>query len=81
LIIYILYKILSSCSNRKRRANSGGEQKLTLEKAKEIREKYKAGLGNQYQLAKEFKVSQALVSLIILGRRWGEIYEEKETSQ
>lgn len=61
---------------KKRRANSGGYQVLSFEKAEDIRQKYKYGYGNQYQLAKEYGVTQSQISNIIRRKQWGRLYAE-----
>ena len=44
--------------------------KLTEEKVREMKRAYAAGVANQYELADEYGVGQALVSRIVRGLSW-----------
>lgn len=50
--------------------NRPGYNKLTMEKAEEIRKAYVRGVTRQVDIGKQFGVSQVLVSRIILGTTW-----------
>lgn len=55
----------TTLQNRNRDCN-----KLTLEQAEEIRERYKTSRVRQYQLAREFGIHQSVVSEIINNKAW-----------
>jgi hypothetical protein len=44
--------------------------KLTLKKVETIRNKYKRGVYTQQMLAKDFKVSQAVINSVLKGKTW-----------
>jgi len=52
-----------------------GQAKLTEGMVFEIRERYAAGGKSQQALANEYRVSQAAISLIVLGKKWKHLNE------
>lgn len=54
------------------RGESGPNSKLTTDQVLKIRERRKAGEGST-ALAKEYGVSQSLISMIAGGKRWGHV--------
>jgi len=52
------------------RGEKHGRAKLTDENVAEIRERYTGGWGQQAQLAREYGVSQGLISQIVRGEIW-----------
>lgn len=60
-------------SGRKTRGSLNGQSKLTEQDIKNIRREYASGAVTQRELATKYGTSQALISLIFKGKKWGYI--------
>jgi DNA-binding XRE family transcriptional regulator len=56
---------------RMRRGESHPNSKLTEERVREIRLRYRAGVVTQAELAEEYGVKRNTISRIVSGKRWG----------
>jgi len=52
------------------KGEDNGSSKLTEDQVRTLREEYSVGGANQAQLAKKYKVSQGLVSMVLTRRYW-----------
>ena len=62
--------LCGKCHRQKTKSNQESHEKLSVEKAAEIRERYKAEAVSQRQLASEYDVHQSIIWGVLNGTRW-----------